>query len=80
MQVRYWLAGLAVIAQTLIGQAVFAADGEVYHYGDTLDVARVISISTPHGCTVGEARMTYEDSKGEVHTLVYLQQGDDCVY
>lgn len=80
MQVRYWLAGLAVVAQALIGQAVFAADGEVYHYGDMLDVVRVISIETPHGCAVGEARMTYEDSKGEVHTLVYRQQGDDCVY
>lgn len=79
MQVRYWLAGLAVVAQASIAQSVLAADAEAYHYGDKLDVARVISISTPHGCAVGEARMTYEDSRGEVHTLVYVQQGEDCV-
>ncbi|MGE8358796.1 DUF2790 domain-containing protein [Pseudomonas sp.] len=74
MQVRYWLVGLAVVAQ-----AAMAAEGEVYHYGDTLDVARVISISSPHGCAVGEARMTYEDSHGQVHTLVYVQAGEDCL-
>jgi len=45
-----------------------------------MDVARVISIEMPQGCEVGEATMVYEDSHGEIHTLVYLRQGESCVY
>lgn len=75
MQVRYWLVGLALVAQSVV-----AAQAEVYHYGDELDVARVIAMSVPQGCDVGEARMTYEDSEGVVHTVTYLRQGENCKY
>lgn len=75
MQVRYWWLGLALVAQS-----VLAAQPEVYHYGDELDVARVIAMRLPQGCEIGEAQMTYEDSRGVVHTVTYLRQGENCQY
>ena len=56
------------------------ADATAYHYGQHLDIARVISQTLPQtGCAVGEAQMVYLDSKGEQHTLTYLRQGENCI-
>ncbi len=75
MNAKYWLVGVALVAQWAV-----ADDGQQYHYGQALDVAKVISIEAPQGCEVGEATMVYEDSQGQTHTLVYLRQGENCVY
>ena len=50
----------------------------MYHYGQKLDIAEVISMTNPKGCEVGEATMVYEDSKGQRHTLVYERTGEYC--
>ncbi|MGX5219649.1 DUF2790 domain-containing protein [Pseudomonas sp. S9] len=54
---------------------------ETYHYGDTLDVARIISqTATGEGCGVVIATMVYEDSKGQKHRLQYQRLGNNCAY
>ncbi|HCP55314.1 MULTISPECIES: DUF2790 domain-containing protein [Pseudomonas] len=54
---------------------------ETYQYGDTLDVARVISqTATDEGCGVVDATIVYEDSKGETHRLQYERLGNNCAY
>lgn len=75
MKARYWMIGVALVAQWAV-----ADEAQPYHYGQAMDVARVISIEVPQGCEVGEATMVYEDSHGKIHTLVYLRQGENCVY
>ncbi|WP_434458239.1 DUF2790 domain-containing protein [Stutzerimonas urumqiensis] len=65
-------------ALALLSTGALAADEEIYHYGQTLDIAKVISMTNPTGCQVGEAVMVYEDSHGQVHRLVYERIGDDC--
>ncbi|WP_444816991.1 DUF2790 domain-containing protein [Stutzerimonas frequens] len=70
-----WIAGLALSAQL----AYAADEAKPYKYGDTLDIAEVISIDVPAGgCEVVTARMTYVDSKGETHETTYLRQGPVC--
>ncbi|PAU58942.1 DUF2790 domain-containing protein [Pseudomonas indica] len=73
MKSTYLMLGLA-----LASPWATAEDRQVYHYGMDLDVAQAISTTEPSGCMPGEATMTYKDSKGEVHTLVYVRQGSDC--
>lgn len=52
---------------------------EQYSYSTKLDVAKVISMSQiPNVCEVVPARMVYEDSQGERHTLEYRVMGDGC--
>ncbi|KQB54139.1 hypothetical protein AQS70_01410 [Pseudomonas endophytica] len=52
---------------------------EHYAYGDTLDIAHVISMSEiPHVCQVVPATMTYEDHQGQRHVLEYKVMGDGC--
>ena len=70
--------GALVLASSLTSTLASAEDVQVYHYGQNLDIAKVISTQNPQGCAVGEASMVYEDSAGEKHTLVYLRHGDDC--
>lgn len=70
-----WIAGLSLFAQL----ANAAPQATPYHYGDELDIAKVISLQVPSdGCSVVEAKMTYLDSKGETHVMSYLRQGADC--
>ncbi|MFI8481020.1 DUF2790 domain-containing protein [Pseudomonas sp. NPDC078700] len=73
MKSKYWLFGLAVVAQ-----GAFSADVQQYSYGQKLDVAQIISIKAPEGCDVGEATMVYKDSNGQTHTLTYLRTGENC--
>ncbi|MGY8820242.1 MAG: DUF2790 domain-containing protein [Pseudomonadales bacterium] len=75
MKNLFWIAGISLFAQI----ANAAPQAEPYHYGDVLDVAKVISVDVPNGgCSVVEAKMTYLDSKGETHVMSYLRQGADC--
>ncbi|MBA1274518.1 DUF2790 domain-containing protein [Pseudomonas azotifigens] len=55
-----------------------AEDAHTYHYGDHLDVAKVVSIQNPEGCEVGSSTMVYLDSQGVRHTLKYLRTGSQC--
>lgn len=73
MKAKGWLVGLALVSQWAV-----ADETEQYSYGAELDIAKVIAISAPQGCAVGEASMTYLDSQGETHTLTYRRQGEDC--
>ncbi|WP_028238340.1 DUF2790 domain-containing protein [Stutzerimonas azotifigens] len=65
-------------ALLLASTGALADQPEVYHYGQKLDIAKVISMENPKGCEVGEATMVYEDSKGQRHTLVYERIGEFC--
>ncbi|MCB2672386.1 DUF2790 domain-containing protein, partial [Listeria monocytogenes] len=50
-----------------------------YAYGIQLDVARVISSTdTSNACGIVPARMTYEDSNGQKHTVEYQVWGNGC--
>ncbi|AYW61718.1 TPA: DUF2790 domain-containing protein [Pseudomonas aeruginosa] len=52
---------------------------EEYAYGMQLDVARVISSTdTSNACGIVPARMTYEDSNGQKHTVEYQVWGNGC--
>lgn len=73
----------SLFAIPLMGAALAAnaADAApvVYHYGMQLDVAKVISIKQANDrCEVAPAKMTYADSKGQVHVLEYLRQTEMC--
>jgi hypothetical protein len=52
---------------------------ETYTYGTTLDIKRVIEVSEiANECAPVPARMTYEDSQGQRHTLEYEVMGTGC--
>ncbi|MED5609152.1 MULTISPECIES: DUF2790 domain-containing protein [Pseudomonas] len=73
----------SLFAIPLMGAALAAnaADAApvVYQYGMKLDVAKVISIEQANDrCEVAPAKMTYADSKGQVHVLEYLRQTEMC--
>ncbi|MDF3934821.1 DUF2790 domain-containing protein [Pseudomonas citronellolis] len=75
------LLGLFAIPLMGVALAASAADANtvVYHYGMKLDVAKVISIEQANDrCEVAPAKMTYADSKGQVHVLEYLRQTEMC--
>ncbi|MBC8649246.1 DUF2790 domain-containing protein [Pseudomonas sp. MTM4] len=75
MKKLIWIASLSLFAQL----ATAAPQATPYHYGDDLDIAKVISVNVPNGgCSVVEATMTYLDSRGETHVMTYLRQGADC--
>lgn len=75
MKKSAWIIGVACVAQL----ANAADQSFQYHYGDQLDIAKVISVDVPAGsCAVVEAEMTYLDSKGETKVMKYLRQGADC--
>lgn len=51
-----------------------------YKYGTKLDIAKVLSISTPktHSCKPVDQVMTYVDSAGKVQVLKYRALSDAC--
>lgn len=73
---------LCLLAVPLLSAAVAAQADDaatVYQYGMPLDVAKVISIEQANDrCEVAPAKMTYVDSKGQVHVLEYLRQTEMC--
>jgi hypothetical protein len=72
------LAALALIATS----ASFAEQpiSQQYRYGQQLDVAELISLreATSSNCGVVEAQMIYRDSTGELQSVTYLKQADNC--
>ncbi|MGE8153353.1 DUF2790 domain-containing protein [Pseudomonas vancouverensis] len=48
-----------------------------YEYGMKLDVVKVVSVVRPRTeCAVVPTAMTYEDSQGQLNTLMYSVAGD----
>lgn len=51
---------------------------EDYHYGQNIDVKRVVQAPNLDFCGIREVEMTYEDSAGQRHTLRYPVWGQGC--
>ncbi|MDF3932841.1 DUF2790 domain-containing protein [Pseudomonas citronellolis] len=52
---------------------------EQYTYGMELDVAHVVSTTdVSNQCGIVPAQMTYDDSKGQRHTVEYQVWGNGC--
>ncbi len=48
-----------------------------YVYGMKLDIAKMIHISPPvKYCGIINSYMSYQDSKGKLHSIRYVEQGD----
>ena len=70
-----WIASMAIV----VPLASAEPQATPYHYGQDLDIARVVSVEVPAaGCEIVEATMTYLDSHGETRMVSYLRQGADC--
>lgn len=73
------LVGFSTIAAADEVQAVNNAAVEQYTYSMNLDIAKVIHMdSVPDTCGVAPMHMTYEDHKGQRHTLEYSVMGNGC--
>jgi len=73
------LVGFSTIAAADEVQAVNNAVVEQYTYSMNLDIAKVISMdSVPDTCGVAPMHMTYEDHKGQRHTIEYSVMGNGC--
>jgi len=83
MKTAFGIAALTAVFAT----GAFAQDGsdrsltanlpvETYHYGMDLDVQKIISkTDVSYKSGVVPVTMIYQDSKGDLHKLQYLQQG-----
>lgn len=64
-----------IAALTLTGFAAHAANQptvEQYQYGAELDIAKVVSQTSPDEFeNVSTVQMTYQDSKGVIHVMQY---------
>lgn len=74
--------GVLMTAQAMASsqQAAPSPDAAIdYYYGKHLDIARVVSHSEiPSVCHAVPVEMTYEDSKGQQHTIRYRVMGNGC--
>lgn len=74
-------AAVAVFA-SFGAQAADSQPAEQYHYGQKLDVKRVLAIheesASPFDCGIVNARMDYLDSNGQPHSLAYRKFATDC--
>ncbi|UCL88343.1 MULTISPECIES: DUF2790 domain-containing protein [Pseudomonas] len=63
-------------------QAADTQPVEQYHYGQKLDVKKVVAIqeeaASPFDCGIVNARMDYLDSHGQPHSLAYRKFATDC--
>lgn len=71
---------LALLTLLVAGPALAAEPPEAgYTYGMPLDIDHVIAIEEPDDvCGVTTARMTYQDSQGEVRVLDYSKWSTAC--
>lgn len=81
------LVGACLLAATaafvsLGAQAVETPPVEQYHYGQKLDVKKVLAIQedagSPFDCGIVNARMYYLDSQGQPHSLAYRKFATAC--
>ncbi len=79
MNIKYCLLPLLACSSLVLAAEPPA---ESYAYGMRLDIARVVEIVEPYElygtCRVVPARMTYEDSAGQLQTLEYLRMSSVC--
>lgn len=52
---------------------------EDYRYSTSLNIAKVIDISSGDYCGIGPRQMTYVDTMGATHVLRYQAFGDSCI-
>jgi len=55
-----------------------APPAEDYHFGQKLDIKRVVQAPELDFCGIREVEMIYEDSTGQRHTLRYPVWGQGC--
>ncbi|MGX1021124.1 hypothetical protein AB7M33_003800 [Pseudomonas sp. Y3 TE3536] len=75
--VLFRIACLALVTSALSAPLANADD---YHYGDHMDIAKVISIDVPSPltCQVVTATMRYIDSSGVTRTVEFRQLAAAC--
>jgi uncharacterized protein YggE len=77
-----FLSALLAAAGACAVEAFAQGDGKAreYAYGMQLDVAEVVAIEeAPHGrCEPVDSKMTYRDSRGQLHTVSYVKQDGNC--
>ncbi len=82
MKTRQFVASALAALALVSASASFAEQpvSQQYRYGQQLDVAEVISLqeANSHNCGVVEAQMIYRDSTGELQSITYLKQADNC--
>ncbi|WP_207886850.1 DUF2790 domain-containing protein [Pseudomonas sp. 30_B] len=76
MKVLIALACFALTGAALAAQDV--ATAEDYHYGQQLDIQRVVQPADLSFCGIREVEMVYEDSAGQLHRLRYPAWGLFC--
>ena len=70
-------ANAKAMEQYAISQGKSVPVAKQYEYGMKVDVVKVISVVRPaKGCAVVPAAMTYEDSEGQLNTLMYTVVGE----
>jgi len=71
---------IGLVVGTVLSTTAVAGDVYNYQYGQKLDIAKVIKLVAPDldHCGLVDASLTYQDSKGAVHTMVYHRLADIC--
>lgn len=78
---RSYLLPLLLACSVPFTQAAETLEVEPYHYGQDLDIAKVIGIDDPQDpfvCEVITARMSYLNSTGELKTISYRKLAKAC--
>ncbi|TPG66814.1 DUF2790 domain-containing protein [Pseudomonas arsenicoxydans] len=52
---------------------------EDYRYSKSLNIAKVVNITSGDYCGIGPREMTYVDTMGATHVLRYQAFGDSCI-
>lgn len=81
MKPRPALAWLFVTCGTFTGAALAAPVAppvEDYHYGEKLDIKRVVQSPDLDFCGIREVEMIYKDHAGQLHRLRYPVYGEGC--
>ncbi|MEJ5056828.1 MULTISPECIES: DUF2790 domain-containing protein [unclassified Pseudomonas] len=75
----FFVLSVTAALSTYTQEANAASTVDIYKYGMPLDVAHVIEISPAADvCGPTPVRMTYNDSRGEVHILEFRVIGTGC--
>jgi hypothetical protein len=76
--VKRWLAAACLFVSCAALAAQDAPPEQDYHYGQKLDIKRVVQSPDLGFCGIREVEMTYEDSAGQRHALRYPAWGQGC--
>lgn len=67
-----------LLAAACLFTSCAALAAQDYHYGQKLDIKRVVQQPDLGFCGIREVEMTYEDSAGQRHRLRYPVWGQGC--